>query len=117
MLKIATVPSFPAKVKFKTLGANGTQVPMEYTAKFKGMTLSDYRTLLRRCTEAAETGEDGDQKMIDEVLLGWEGVGDENGVPLEFSPQARDALMDVLGCRAATVQTFMASVTGAKQGN
>lgn len=113
MLKIATVPSFKAPVKFETVGGDGKPVKQQYTAIFKGLDLTEYQDLMDRARASA----DADGLIVDEVLLGWEAVGDADGNPLTFGPENNAALMRMMGARAATVRTFIATLTGAKEKN
>jgi hypothetical protein len=113
MLKIATVPTFKTKVEFETVGADGRPVRHHYTAIFKGLDLEQYQALMDRAREAA----DGDALVVGEVLQGWEGVGDDAGSPLAFNPDNCDALMRMMGARAATVRAFIKALTGAKEKN
>lgn len=114
MLKIATSPKFTATVKFETPSGDGRPQRHQYTAVFKSLSLSEYTALMKH---AYEEPDKGDALVIDEVLVGWEGVGDEHGVPLEFTPDNRDKLMDMMGARAATVKTFIKTLTGAREKN
>ena len=114
MLKIATTPKFTAPVKFETPGGDGRPERHQYTAVFKYLGLTEYTELMKR---AYEDPDKGDALVVEEVLVGWEGVGDEHGVPLEFTPDNRDKLMDMMGARAATVKTFVKTLTGAREKN
>lgn len=114
MLKIATTPKFTATVKFETPSGDGRPERHQYTAVFKYLGLSEYSDLMKR---AYEDPDKGDALVVDEVLVGWEGVGDEHGTPLDFTPVNRDKLMDMMGARAATVKTFVKTLTGAREKN
>lgn len=114
MLKISASPKFTAVVKFETPGGDGRPERHQFVAVFKSLGLTDYSDLTKRAQEAPEQG---DAIMIEEVLVGWEGVGDEHGTPLEFTPKNRDALMDMMGARAATVRTYIKTLTGAREKN
>lgn len=113
MIKIATVRQFTANVKFTTLNETGGQTPVSFKGTFKGLDLNEYKDLMKR----SQDSDDGDALIVREVLLDWSGVQDEDGNELPFNEANRDALMAVLGCRAATVRTFINHLTGAQAGN
>lgn len=114
MLKIATSPKFKATVQFETPGGDGRPERHKFTAIFKSLGLREYTELMDRAYE--DSGK-GDALVVEEVLVGWEGVGDENGTPLDFTPDNRDKLMDIVCARAATVKTFVKTLTGAREKN
>lgn len=41
-----------------------------------------------------------------ELLLGWEGVTDEEGVPIPFTPEHRDALLNITEVRIALLDAL-----------
>lgn len=111
----ATVRTFTADVKFKTINADGSYKPASYKAIFKYLDLPAYQDLVRR---TGADGVDGDALVIEEVFVGWaEGVVDEQGQALEYSTETRDALMAEMGCRPATVKAFFDKLAGARTGN
>lgn len=114
MLKIATSPKFKATVQFETPGGDGRPERHKFVAVFKSLGLAEYTELMSRAYEDASKG---DALVIEEVLVNWEGVGDEHGTPLDFTPDNRDKLMDMMGARAATVKAFVKTLTGAREKN
>ncbi len=114
MLKIATAPKFTAVVRFETPSGDGRPERHQFTGVFKSLGLTEYTELMKR---AYEDPEKGDALVLEEVLVGWEGVGDEHGTPLEFTPANCDRLMEMMGARAATVRTFVKTLTGAREKN
>ena len=52
-----------------------------------------------------------------EVLVGWSGVTDDDGEPIEFSAAAADKFLRIQGVAAAVARAWGESLEGAKRGN
>ena len=133
MFKVTTKPIFWADVIFK-LPDDGHQTEHRFRAQFKFLGLQAFKDLNFRCRQAdaavraaqelalasgsePEPVDDGDQIMVSEVLLGWDALQDEQGGAFAFNVANRDAIMDIVGVRQATVQAFLDGLTGARQKN
>lgn len=58
-----------------------------------------------------------EQTLLDDVLVGWDGVGDEDGNPLDFTPENRRALLQVPYVRTAVIEAFFEGIGGRKRKN
>jgi hypothetical protein len=60
---------------------------------------------------------DDDLAFISEVLIGWEGVTDEDEdkTPIEFNDEARDLLCGAPYVAVAVVQTYMNAILGGER--
>lgn len=54
----------------------------------------------------------GDREIGCAVLVGWDGVADDNGAPIAFSEDARDALLKIPYVRAALVGAYFQCASG-----
>jgi hypothetical protein len=87
----------------------------DFVASFRRLS----RSQLRELQEAAA----GIQSPADEVayvqrfLAGWRGVFDAQGAEIAFSPEALAKLLDVGGVDEALIDTFHASLKGAREKN
>ena len=52
-----------------------------------------------------------------EVLTGWDGVTDDDGEPVTFTPTALERLLQVQGVAIAICNAWAESLQGAKRGN
>tara|TARA_R100001443_G_scaffold33437_3_gene47358 strand:- start:244 stop:585 length:342 start_codon:yes stop_codon:yes gene_type:complete len=57
------------------------------------------------------------KKMAHEVLVGWEGIDDDEGNPLEFSVSNLNKLVDVPMVANAISKSFFDSISGVKVKN
>lgn len=77
-------------------------LPMKELEKFNIGTVEDQDTFLER------------------VFVGWSGLLDDRdgeGVPLEFSAEARAMLLDDLFLRRAVLETYSQTLAGVRRGN
>lgn len=117
-MKVAVTPQFKTRVDVEMPTMTGTPEKQSFMAIFKGMSRSEYQALMARAEEAGKSGQDGDGLIAGEVLLGWEGVQDEHGAAMPFTPENVAKVWDMVpGARLATVRTFILSITGARTGN
>lgn len=86
-------PAKPGKWKTQT-----------FVGHFKKMPDAEFRERLAALTEKDLDDTERYQRenaFLGESLLGWEGVNDEAGLPIPFSPETRAALLDITEVRAA----------------
>jgi hypothetical protein len=48
------------------------------------------------------------------VLLGWDGINDDEGVPVPCTPESRAAVLDIIEVRRAVFSAFFDSAMGKK---
>lgn len=58
-----------------------------------------------------------DHEIANEILIGWNGVNDEDASPIPFSEKSKAQLLDVPTVTAAIVTAFFNSLQGAKRKN
>ncbi len=92
---------FPVRLKVRA--PDGTVVAHEFHAIFKRMGDSEIKALL-------ESPDYGDAFVVQQALIGWEGVMAPDGTALPFKPATLAALLDVAGARAAVVRSFFDSL-------
>ena len=73
-----------------------------FEAVFKKISRSAFNNLVDR----------GDDALVDELLLGWEGVNDENGKPVPFTEKNKKQMADDPYVLRALIQAYADSVTG-----
>lgn len=113
MFKIAQNPSYTAIVNVELPGNHGKAKTVQFTAQFKRLS----QTAIESVTQRLNDGELDDAKLIDEVLLGWDGVQDDDGTALEFNDDNLAKLLDIFPTRPSIVKAFFASLKGAKEKN
>lgn len=93
--------AWPVKVAFASETKAGEVEEMEFVAHFKRINAkADVTALLKRAGNE-------DAIMANEVLLGWEGIEDEDGNPLEYSEENKAKLLEgSYDLAAACVVTF-----------
>lgn len=113
MFKLAVTPtySWPVSVEIPTDG--GKYDTATFQAVFKRGTVKEYEALYAKM-------ESGELNFIDasrEVLVGWDEVVGDGGQPVEFTPEARDKLLDIPRFAEAIFWAYVNSATGAKVKN
>lgn len=109
----APVPTYMHPISVEMPGDNGKPKIQLFKAQFKRLTQSELESLTERLKDGALT----DSAMIDEVMVGWDGVTDEKNVPVEFNEVNLAALLEIYPTRPTIVRSFFASIKGAKTGN
>ncbi len=79
----------------------------EITARFDILPQSRLDDLVR-----GQRGADEDKDLLREVLLGWDGVADEDGVAIEFADAPRDQLLDIPYVRGALLKAYFEAASG-----
>ena len=111
--KIASNPTYKAQVKVELPSDNGKTVSKMFQAIFKRMSQSELDNISERLSAKELT----DAALIDEVMVGWEDVQDEDGNVLEFNDKNLATLLDVFPVRPTIVKTFFATINTAKTKN
>lgn len=127
-----TLITDPAEQKYKTpivvqmRDESGQKKKVTFSAWFRRLTqteMDDLNDRLIASRKAAMEGEDADQskkikdaEIVHEVMVGWEGVKDENGMDVPFNAENLDKLMDVNPVRPTLAKAFFDTIndSGAK---
>ena len=109
MFKVVKNPTFTATVKISAPTEGGV-VSSSFTARFKAITISAAEQFNLLSAE-------GTLNYLRAILIGWEGVADENGEAISFNDAARDELLDIPFVRIGILDTYNAAMRGAKSGN
>jgi hypothetical protein len=96
---------FPCNIAVPVYTATGVETA-NFTAHFTRDTdkIGEAVKLLGDENIAAEVR---DQRIANSVLIGWTGVQDEAAKEVEFSPENRDALLNVFPVRKKVVEAFL----------
>ena len=84
-----------------------------FDAEFKRITQSR----VRKMGELIETGEITDIDLVREVLIGWEGIADEDGNSVKFSNNSLMVLCEIPMAATAISKAFFESLAGARRKN
>lgn len=109
MFSIAVSPTYVAPVK----GALAGGVPFEFEAVFRRFSVPELRALDERVASGGLT----DEQLIVHVLAGWNGVADESGTELPFSPANLERLLCIHGVTRALLDAFYTSLSEARRKN
>lgn len=81
-----------------------------FTAHFRLMPRSERAELLGE-------GDEGRIEFVRAALVGWDGIEDEDGQPLGWTPQTRDALIDLDHVFLALIRGYARALAGADAKN
>lgn len=109
MLKIIKNPEFTATVKVQ-IPTEGGHSDGSFTARFKALTVSQSEEFNMMSIE-------GTNDWLRTILIGWDGVVNDEGEPASFNHATRDELLDVPFIRMAIIQSYNGAMMGAKRGN
>lgn len=108
--KIAQTPAFNWPVKIPVPADGGKVLEEEVTIRFKRLTVDEI-------TQTYEsTGKDM-RKLSRAIVIGWNGVEDDDGTAVPFNATHLDALLNIPGAAAAIVTAWMDANAGARQKN
>ncbi len=106
MLKIVKNPEFKTAVKVMVPTDRG-QVEHTFTARFRALTRSEESVF--DALSAASTDD-----FLRRIVVGWEGLQDEEGDTLEFSDEALNTLIDLHYVRQAIIVSYTSMISGSK---
>lgn len=106
-------PHYEWPVEYRTPIDGGKYKPAEFTAEFKRLSQSRLDDIFKGATE----DEVDDDAVIDEVLVGWSGIKDQEGNEFECNEANRRILMDLPGMRATLLRAYFGSIEGAARKN
>ena len=118
--KLASSKDFAGIVNAEIPGDNGKSQKVNFHVRFKRLSTTEFDELLKRINTKTEDGDRTltDQAIVDEVLTGFgDDLQDDNGNPLEFTPDNVAALCDVFPIRGTIVQAFFDNYVKAKAKN
>lgn len=106
MLKIVKNPEFTALVTVHVPTDRG-KVEHQFKVRFRALTRSEEAQY--DAFNAASTDD-----FLRRIVVGWEGLQDDEGNTLEFSETAVNTLIDLHYVRQALVQTYVEAISGGK---
>lgn len=122
--KIAASPTYKVDVVVHFPGEDGKLRKQSFVAVFKRLTQGEIETLRDRIAArnngallATEPQPISDRELLDEVLVGWEGVQDEDGNELLFNEANKDALLALHPTQPRLVAAYLKSLTDAREKN
>jgi len=92
---------------------DGRHDKQKFDGEFKRITQSRIKELI----ELVASGDLTDVDVVKEVLVGWDGIEDDEGNELKFSQSKLKQLLDVPMVATAIGTAFFESYTGAKRKN
>lgn len=103
--------TWPVTVEIPT--DRGRYQKQRFQARFARVSQERIDQLLKEVNAGRYDGAEGDQALIDEILLGWSGIQTEDGEDYPYTDANRDALLaSIAGLRAAIIGAFFESVNG-----
>lgn len=109
MLKIVKNPVFTAPVKV-TVPVEGGVRESTFTGRFRAVSVSEAESFNLMSSE-------GTSDYLRAILVGWDGIVDDDGQPISFSDETRNDLIDIPFIRTAILTTYNTAMLGAKRGN
>ncbi len=105
-------PARPGKWQTQTFTATFKRLPplevQEQLSRLAGKDMDDPESM------APEERYRRESEFLDEVLLGWDGINDDEGVPVPCSDDTRAAVLDIIEVRRAVFSAFFESAMGKK---
>ena len=105
MLKIARNPEFTHEVHVR-VPVDGGYSDQKFKARFRVVPWKDLVAI-----------ENDPEEQARRVLIGWEGIVDEDDTPVPYSDAMRDQLLDMMFMRVPILRAYVEAVAGAKRGN
>jgi hypothetical protein len=112
MFKLTKSPTFWMTVAGDEQTESGRRVEFKFELKVKRITFPELSDLLRA---AADEGR-SDFEAIKDLVLDWRGIGNDDGEPLAYSPEALQDLMAVVG-GAPIIRALIKAMPKAKEKN
>ena len=103
MFKLLKVlPALPAQVEIKMQVAPGVTESQHVLLLFRQLPEQEHVELVKQI----EAGGVYDLDIAEKVVCGWVDVGDEDGKPVEFTPENFAALLAIPGASAPIVRQY-----------
>lgn len=112
--------SYSWPVTFSQPSDGGKRVKSQFVAKFARLAQSrivQIQEQVQKRIDGDESQTISDISMAEEVLVGWEGIQDENGEELLFSEQVKSELLEVPMLSATIVEAYFSSLVEEKRKN
>lgn len=106
VIKQSNSYTWPVSVEFPV--DNGKFEKQTFDAEFKRVTAERKNQII----DEIKSGETTDEKICNEVLIGWKGVVDDKGDEMPFSEAAKKQLMSIALVSGAVAVAFLASLSG-----
>lgn len=109
MFKLLQNPEFSHTVKL-SIPVDGGHDSQTFTARFRALSISEvaaHDTMTTAGTDA----------YLRDIVVGWEGVIDDQGEPIPFNSANLDRLIDLPFARQALLETYNSAMMGARRGN
>lgn len=106
-------------VRFNLPSENGEVIAHRFIAHFKVLPLSETEDLITGDAggNILTLGRQGNLNLLRAVLVGWDGIGDEDGQPVPFTPEMRDRIIDDASVQSALVTEYFNCLAGNKTKN
>lgn len=105
---LKTLPALPGQVEIKMQVAPGVTESQKALLLFRQLPEQEHVELVKRI----EAGGVYDLDIAEKVVVGWVDVGDEDGKPVEFTPENFAALLAIPGASAPIVRQYFALRNG-----
>jgi len=104
---------------------NGTRKEQSFDAQFKQLPqtrINEIQVLVQKRVKSIQEGKEDtsgitDQSIANEVLVGWEGIEDGEGVPVPFSNKTKKQILDIPMLASAIIESYFDSLVEAKAKN
>ena len=104
---------------------NGTRKEQSFDAQFKQLPqtrINEIQVLVQKRVKSIQEGKEDtsgitDQSIANEVLVGWEGIEDGEGVPVPFSNKTKKQILDIPMLCSAIIESYFDSLVEAKAKN
>lgn len=112
MFKLTKSPTFWMTVAGDEQTESGRRAEFKFELKVKRITFPELSDLLK----SAATEGRSDFEAVNDLVLDWRGIGNEEGEPLPYSAEALQDLMAVVG-GAPVVRALLKAMPKAKEKN
>lgn len=113
MFIVTQTPTYTAPVIVEMPSDNGKTKIVKFNARFKRLPQDEIDTLYDRIRDK----DLDDEKLVHEVTVGWDGVADAQGTPLDFTPENFEQVLGIYPVQASLAKAFFNSLKGAKEKN
>ena len=104
---------------------NATRKEQSCDAQYKQLPqtrINELQVLVQKRVKSIQEGEEHtsgitDKSIANEVLVGWEGIEDGEGVPVPFSNKTKKQILDIPMLASAIIESYFDSLVEAKTKN
>ena len=117
--KIDLSSTYAYPISLDIIGDKGRVKVFTFTAEFKRLSQSTFEQLVKDVNpQDGEPAKLTDEELLDDVLVSWSEISDEDNQPIEFTnPKHKAAVLDIFGVKQALVKGFFDSISGSKRKN